>query len=257
MTTTSSRVNHLDLQEVNRRPDVLAAPLCYLSSADAGWEELDAEAFLEPRELEGWLTPVIPAVSLVFFRGGSMRVETRYANGRWSSACMHSGCASLRAAWGPPAEVRWRSVATTPTQTLHVHLSHALLSAAERITGSDHACLSVWERRGLLDPVLAEVGRALWRELECPSPAGALYANTAAHFLAAYLLRSYSSVGRAMPEPPQGRLSPQQTLSWSNKVSLRLVESSAQVSPGRRPCQTMLSREMPRGRRRGRRRLTS
>jgi AraC family transcriptional regulator len=211
MTTTSSRVNHLDPPEVNRRLDTLAAPLCYLSSADAGWEGLEAEAFLEPHELEGWLTPVLPAVSLVFFRGGSMRVETRYANGPWSSASMHTGSASVRSAWGPPKEVRWRATTPTPTSTLHVHLSQTLLlSAAEHISGYDPAHLTMIECPSLHDPVLAAVGRALWRELECPSPAGALYANTAAHFLAAHLLRSYSSVGRAMPEPLQGRLSPQQ-----------------------------------------------
>jgi AraC family transcriptional regulator len=94
---------------------------------------------------------------------------------------------------------------------LHVRLSRTLLlSAAERITGIDLAGLRVRERRSLHDPVVAEVGRALWGELECPSPAGALYANTAAHFLAAHLLRFYSSLGVAMREPPQ-RLSPPQT----------------------------------------------
>ena len=33
--------------------DDLAVPLLYLSSAAAGWQVLVAEAFYEPRELEG------------------------------------------------------------------------------------------------------------------------------------------------------------------------------------------------------------
>jgi hypothetical protein len=36
---------------------------------------------VELNELEGWLTPVITAISLVFFRGGSLHVEARHANG--------------------------------------------------------------------------------------------------------------------------------------------------------------------------------
>ena len=226
MTKASFLAHPLASQEVNRRHGALTLPLRYLSSADASWEGLDAEAFLEPNELEGWLTPVIPAVSLVFFRGGSMRIEARYANGPWSSTLMHGGSASLRAAWGPPKEVRWRNASASPTSTLHVHLGQALLlSAAERLADYDPAHLTVLERPHLHDPVLAEMGRALWRELECPSPAGALYANTAAHFLAAHLLRFYSSVGVALPEPPHGRLAPAQLARVADFVQAHLSQN--------------------------------
>jgi len=211
MTKTSSHGDSLAAAALNQGECALAAPLPYLSSADLGWEGLDALALLEPKECESWMAPVIPAVSLVFFRGGSLRLEMRYANSPWDSREMHAGSASLRVIWGPPREMRWRSTSVAPTQTLHLRLSKTLLlDTAERITSVDPASLSVWERPHLHDPVLAQMGRALWGELECPSPAGALYANTAAHFLAAHLLRCYSSAGSAMPEPPQGRLSPRQ-----------------------------------------------
>jgi hypothetical protein len=120
MTKTSFVANPLAVQDAHRRHGAITVPLRYLSSADAGWEGLDAEAFLEPQELEGWLTPILPAVSLVFFRGGSMRIEARSANGTWSSASMHAGGASLRAAWGRPYEGRWRTGVATPTSTLHI-----------------------------------------------------------------------------------------------------------------------------------------
>jgi hypothetical protein len=73
------------------RHGALTTPLRYLSSADAGWEGLDAEAFVEPQELEGWLTPVLPAVSLVFFRGGAYTSKraTPTARGR-APACMQA-----------------------------------------------------------------------------------------------------------------------------------------------------------------------
>jgi AraC family transcriptional regulator len=137
---------------------------------------------------------------------------------------MHAGSASLRAAWDPPVEVRWRGTSATPTYTLHVRLSQALLlRAAERLSDDAPAHLTVMERQGLRDPVLAEIGRALWRELESPSPACALYANTAAHFLAAHLLRSYTSLG-ALREAPPGRLSPRQAQQVVDYIQAHLTQ---------------------------------
>jgi AraC family transcriptional regulator len=186
-------------------------PLPYLSSANAGWEGLVAFALLEPRTLEGLLTPVFPALSLVFFRGGALRMEVREANGPWSRAYMRAGSVSVRAAWGPPLEVRWRSATAAPTSTLHVHLGQTLVhSVAEQIPGYDLARLDEMECPCLHDTAVVEVGHALWRELERPSPAGALYASTAAQFLAAHLLCSSPAAGAARREPEPGELSPLQ-----------------------------------------------
>lgn len=57
---------------------------------------------------------------------------------------------------------------------------------------------------GFPDPVLTQIGLALWRELEQPSAAGKLYAQSAAQMLAVHLLRHYLSVGRAFKDPSQG-----------------------------------------------------
>jgi AraC family transcriptional regulator len=212
MTPANARTNSLAPATGDPRACALTVPLPYLSSAAVGWEELDAEAFIEPRECESWITPVLPAVLLVFFRGGGKRVERRYATGPWSTEYRHDGSVSLRVGWAPPVEVRWRATTPTPTHTLHVHLSQALLlRAAEHISGYDPAALTTLGIDSLDDPLIYGVGRALWRELESPSPAGGLYASTVAHFLAAHLLRHYSSLGCALLEPPPGRLSSQQT----------------------------------------------
>src|SRR5260370_28422431 len=64
--------------------------------------------------------------------------------------------------------------------------------------------LSVEEHSGLQDPLLTQIGLALWRELEQHAPAGKLYAQTAAQMLAIHLLRYYTSVGGAIEEPLQG-----------------------------------------------------
>src|SRR5258708_24944345 len=63
--------------------DTPASPLLYLSSSEAGWEGLAAQAFHEPMELEGWMTTAMPDISLILFAGGAMRMEQRHANGPW------------------------------------------------------------------------------------------------------------------------------------------------------------------------------
>src|SRR5947207_1536005 len=81
--------------------DKLSAPLLYLSSADAGWEGLVAQAFHEPVELEGWIAHVPPDVSLVLFQGGAMHLERRPVNGSWKALYMRQGDLILESGPGP------------------------------------------------------------------------------------------------------------------------------------------------------------
>src|SRR5215472_4967278 len=89
-------------------PLKLSAPLLYLSSADAGWEGLTVQAFHEPMELEGWMSPATRDISLILFNGGTMRIEQRHINGPWQTACIHQGEMSLNAGANIPYEVRWK-----------------------------------------------------------------------------------------------------------------------------------------------------
>ncbi len=182
-----------------------ASPLLYLSSADAGWDGLVAQAFHEPMELEGWMTPALPDISLILFTGGAMRMEQRRAPGPWEALYMHQGDLILRPGAGTPYEVRWKGLSSAPTRTLHVRLSKDLLSrTAEEAGGYDPTRLSLVARSGFQDPLLAQIGFALWRELEQRSPVGKLYAHSAAQMLAVHLLRHYTSVGGAIKEPSRG-----------------------------------------------------
>lgn len=191
----------------------IACPQLYLSSTSAGWEGLKAQAFLEPREYAGWLTPIVSAVALVLFQGSGMRIEARHANGSWSAASVYDGDLALRAGWGNPAEVRWKTLSGTDaaTRTLHLHVSKDLLErTAEEVAGRDPAHMTIMERRGFQDPLLKQIGLTLWHELEQSSPAGKLYAQTAAQLLAVHLLRRYTSIGGAIKETVRGPLTPQQ-----------------------------------------------
>ncbi len=85
-----------------------------------------------------------------------------------------------------------------------MRLSKDLLArTVEEVADYDPACLAVEERSGFQDPLLMQIGLALWRELEQPAPAGKLYAQTAAQLLAVHLLRSYTA-GGGIEEPSQG-----------------------------------------------------
>jgi AraC family transcriptional regulator len=193
----------------------LAAPLLYLSSAEAGWEGLVAQAFYEPKELEGWISPAMPDISLVLFAGGAMHIERRQAGGPWRGADLHHGEMILNAGGGPSYEVRWKSLTSAPTQTLHLHLSTSMFArTAQEIAGVEPARLKLVGRSGLRDPLLTQIGLELWRELEQPGPGGELYVQTAAQMLAVHLLRQYTAVGDALgaavKDPAQG-LTHQQT----------------------------------------------
>jgi AraC family transcriptional regulator len=93
-------------------------------------------------------------------------------------------------------EMRWKSLSNLPTQTLHLHLSKGLLArTAQDVLGSDLTSLSLPARVGFQDPLLLQIGLALWRELKQPVPASNLYAQTAAQMLAVHLLCHYTSRG--------------------------------------------------------------
>jgi AraC family transcriptional regulator len=214
-------------QQVSTRAlkDTPTSPLLYLSSSEAGWEGLKAQAFYEPMELEGWIAPAMLDISVIVFTGGAMRMEQRYSNGPWKAFSIRQGDLILRPGTGTPYESRWKNLSSTPTRTLHLHLSRDLLArTAEEVADYDSTRLSLVERSGFQDPLLTQIGFTLWQELEQSSPAGKLYAQTAAQLLAVHLLRHYTSVGGAFKDPSHG-LTPQQMKRVMDFVQAHLGQS--------------------------------
>ncbi|HEU5198202.1 MAG TPA: AraC family transcriptional regulator [Ktedonobacterales bacterium] len=186
----------------------LTEPQLYLSSTQAGWEGLVAQAFHEPREMEGWSISPHGDIMLMLYAGGPMHVERRWAHGPWKGEDIHPGELVLNWGNGAPYEIRWWSLTSVPTQTLDIHLNRALVNrVAEEVVGVDLASLELVRRTGIHDPLLVQIGLALWHELEQPAPAGKLYAQTAAQLLALHLVRHYTASNvalRAVPPSPQG-----------------------------------------------------
>ncbi len=182
-----------------------AIPLLFRTSEESNWEGLVVRAFHEPGELEGWIDPVAPDTSLVLVTQGAMYMEQRLLNGPWRGQHIRQGDLFLKPGGSGPYELRWRSLSPEPLQTLHLHLNTYLLArTAEEVADRDPARLALIGHSGFQDPLLTQIGLALWRELEQDTPAGKLYAQTAAQMLAVHLLRHYTSTAREIEEVSQG-----------------------------------------------------
>jgi AraC family transcriptional regulator len=186
----------------------LAVPLLALSSAGAGWEGLVAQAFHEPRQMPGWTVPASPDLSLVLVKGGALHVEWRQAHGPWEQQDVQPGELILNWGTGPAYEFRWRSLSAIPTQTLRLHLSRDVVAGvAEQAGDLDLASLHLVPHVGFQDPLLTQIALALWRELQEPTPAGSVYAQTAAQLLAVHLVQHYTAGspcgGAAYPAAPR------------------------------------------------------
>ena len=220
----------------------LVLPQLFLSSEEVGWEGLVVRAFREPFELEGYLTPGITDPTLVLITQGAMYAEQRPVNGPWKGLTVQQGDLMLQPpSSGIVSELRWKSLTSEPMQTLHLQLNHKLISrTAIEVLGYNPSRLSWITRSGFQDPLIAQIGFALWRELEHPSPMSKLYAQTAAQMLAVHLLRYYTRVeaDRAIREVPQ-RLAPRQLnrvmeflrLHLNGDLSLERLAEQAGFSP--------------------------
>jgi AraC family transcriptional regulator len=167
-------------------------PQRYLSSIETAWEDLRVEAFHEPPEFDGWITSHDPDVSLILFAGGTLRFAQRPINGTWNTVDIADGQLLFQLGNHPTREIRWKSLLAIPTRTLHIHLPQSLFyRLAVEMADYDPARISLVGGAGVQDPLLSQIGFALWHELGKIPPAGKLYAQTAAQMLAVHLLRNY------------------------------------------------------------------
>lgn len=180
--------------------------LLLLSSEEIGWKDLTVRVYQEPvEEREGWTEPPAPDTTLHVFARGAVSVERRSSNGPWKRQHIYQGELFLTPGGSPSTELRWRSLSPEPPQTLRLLLNTELLArTAQEIADCDFTRLAFIQRPGFHDPVLTQLGLALRRELEQPSPAGKLYGQTAAQMLAVHLLRHYLAVGKTFKDPSQG-----------------------------------------------------
>jgi AraC family transcriptional regulator len=181
----------------------LTSPI--LSSREAEWEGIIVRLYREPAQVESVIVPTVPDIHLVLITHGAMHIESRDERGPWDAFRVHESELFLTPGGGDPYELRWRTSSSEPIESLHIHLSADLFArTAAQIADRDPTRLSLKDLSCFRDPLLAHVGLELQRELEHPTPAGQLYAETAAHMLAAHLLKHYLTTAVHITHYTQG-----------------------------------------------------
>ncbi|PWT77225.1 MAG: hypothetical protein C5B60_03080 [Chloroflexi bacterium] len=226
-------------------PTTMPSPsvLPYLSSAEAGWDGLLAEAWYLPLEMEGLIVPPETDIALVLFTGGEMRFEAREVHGRdsWMGVDLHPGDMALATGSNLPYEIRWRSFSATHTSELDLRIRRDLLvRTAEELVGGDATGLMLQEKMSFQDPLLCQIALSLWSELREGAPTGKLFAESATQMLILHLLRHFASWGKVIGTlDTSHRLTPQQLRSViayirdhsSEDLTLDVLAQQAGFSP--------------------------
>jgi AraC family transcriptional regulator len=165
-------------------------------SWQAGWRSLLLRAYVHPAEVEEFETRATPDQLLVLVTSGSCHIEARYRD-----ECQHAqyeaGDLGMTRA-GEAVTLRWR--ATTPHTTLQLHIPDATIRHVyQELSNRDPAALEVPSALLKRDPLIAQVMRSLADALSQGVPD--LYADQAAHLLAAHLLTHHARLPRTGPSP--------------------------------------------------------
>jgi AraC family transcriptional regulator len=186
---------------------LLTTPQLIYSSQPLGWQGIEVRRYNEPNQMESWIEPITPSITLKTLINGS-----GYLNEKNSPLCkgipIQQGALFLIPAYSPTPELSWQSSSKMPPQTLHIHINYAFFCRTiEEVAHCNPEQIILAHQAGFQDPVLMQLGLALDREIETPSPISSLYVQSAAYMAAIHLLRYYTIEPINIKET-------QQTLNW-------------------------------------------
>ena len=163
------------------------------SSVDLNWGPLVVRFRREPAAVPYICIPGTRDPWLVVTTGrGSRAIEVR--DGRnWRSAVSGPGDLAVTSPHRA-TEIRWESTDGSSIETIHVCVSADLVyKFAREVAECDIKHVELIDGFAQNDPLVEQLARALARELEFPQTSSRLFADSAAHLLAAHLLRQYSA----------------------------------------------------------------
>lgn len=152
-------------------------------SDDLNWQSVMARSYLERPLADEFTTLPTANLLVVLITGGVYAIEARLGK-RWYSTVYRTGSAGLTPP-GNASTLRWRTIGKQPMTSLHLYLAPDLFADA----GMGHGQAAMERVPDVLaadDPTVAAVGASLGWALE--TKASALYADSAAQFLAAHLV---------------------------------------------------------------------
>jgi AraC family transcriptional regulator len=214
------------------------APVETVSSSDGrGWRGLRAMRF---RHTSGEVeVPPFSAHAVIVHLGPPVDVGESVDGGRPREARVVRGEVAVIPA-GVPTLWRWGE---QPADRLHLYLDPALVEDVAAEAGLGREGFEVLDGLCARDPLVEQVGLSLLSELETGGPAGALYAESLAHALAAHVVREHSSLGgqaaRRLDRSPGRGLSRRdlrRTVEYveenlSGDLSLAEIAAAANMSP--------------------------
>ncbi|MCA9891038.1 MAG: helix-turn-helix transcriptional regulator [Anaerolineae bacterium] len=185
-------------------PSALSRPRLIRSSKGLGWQDIEILSYLEPAQTERWTETVSPDITIVLLTQGVANLtQCDCATCKGFQLKQHD--LILKPAITPLPDIRWKTQSHGSVETLRLHLSHRIFSQAiEELVDRDPSKVRFKALIGFQDRLLLQVGLALARELETPSPISSLYAQTAAHMLVVHLLRTYVTNPASLPERRDG-----------------------------------------------------
>ena len=155
-------------------------------SLTAGWTSLLVRTFENPASVEPFEMAASPDQLLVLVTRGRHRFES-FVNGAWRSAESRPGTGGLTSG-GQTSRMRWRSRTHEAFETVHLFIPHQTIAATideYRRAGSAYRTDPL-DAIGFDDPAITRVVLSLVDASGAGAPD--LYAQSAAHFLAAHLL---------------------------------------------------------------------
>lgn len=158
------------------------------------WQHLSAQVLIEPSEVEPKMVPTVPQTQILLQLSGTMDMALN-TDGRERRYHTGPGTLYLTSAHQPDYEMTWKSTASEPVSFLELRLDNDLLAqTAAADAGLDAARLELRDGTGLDDPLLAEICRAICRDLIRSESHSQLYVDTAARMLAMQLVHAHGTV---------------------------------------------------------------
>ena len=173
-----------------------------LCSLAAGWTSLLVQKFESSGSVEAFETRPTPDQLIVVVTGGCRDVES-FSSGRWRKAVYRPGSVSMTTC-GRVDRLRWRSLTPTPAESLHLYIPQHFFSGArdEYQRAGAPARTQPLDALSFSDHAISRVALSLADAIQNGAPD--LYAQSAAHFLAAHLLCTQTG----WSDPSQDRRSP-------------------------------------------------